>query len=171
MRSTLKNPPVAGPSAERASDPAHAAKSAAGFLDGHLAGLDSEGRPLFLPEGSTGDPFPVAIGIPVSDGTIVKSSRLGRRALVARVQDGAHVLVGFLRERVDTRALAAGPGELEVIVDGETLSLRAERQIELRCGKSSLLLRADGRVVLSGTYVVSTSRGPNKVRGATISLN
>jgi hypothetical protein len=142
-----------------------------GFLKGHLAGIDAEGRPLFLPEGSSGDPFPVAIGIPVADGTLVKSARLNRRALVARVQDDAYVLVGFLRERVDTRALAAGPGELEVIVDGETLLLSAERQIELRCGKASLLLRADGRVVLSGTYVVSTSRGPNKVRGATISLN
>ena len=142
-----------------------------GFLKGHLAGIDAEGRPLFLPEGASGEPFPVAIGIPVADGTLVKSARLNRRAIVARLQDDAYVLVGFLRERVDTRALAAGPGELEVVVDGETLQLKAERQIELRCGKASLLLRADGRVVLSGTYVVSTSRGPNKVRGATISLN
>lgn len=171
MGSTLKNPPLVDRSAERASEGATPAEPGAGFLSGHLAGLDAEGRPLFLAEGSDGRPIPVAIGIPVSDGTIVKSARLGRRALVARVQDTTYVLVGFLRERVDSRALAAGPGELEVVVDGETLNIRAERQIELRCGKSSLLLRADGRVILSGTYVVSTSRGPNKVRGATISLN
>lgn len=145
--------------------------SASGFIAGHLAGVDHEGRVLFLPEGSAGEPIPVAIGVPMADGALVKSARLQRRALAARLSGGDLVLIGFLRERVDPKTRNAGPGELEVLVDGETLLLRAERQIELRCGKSSLLLRSDGRVVLSGTYVVSTSRGPNKLKGATISLN
>src|SRR4249920_2002729 len=134
MGPTLKTPPFIDRSAEGPSRSVAPVEPVAGFLRGHLAGLDAEGRPLFRAEGSDGDPVPVAIGIPVSDGTIVKSARLGRRALVARVQDDTHVLVGFLRERVDSRALAAGPGELEVVVDGETLNIRAERQIELRCG-------------------------------------
>jgi hypothetical protein len=142
-----------------------------GLLTGHLAGVDPEGRLLFEADGREGEAFPVSIGVPVSDGALVKGARLRRRGLVAPLADGGFVLVGFARERVAPRARDAGPGELEVIVDGETLQLTAERQIELRCGKASLLLRADGRVILSGTYVVSTSRGPNKIKGATIALN
>ena len=155
------------------SDP----KSASGRLQqgvtvaGHLCGVDREGRLLFQSEGSSAPPYPVSVAMPVSDGALVKAARLQQRALVLRTENAGDVLVGFLRERVDARWRDAGPGELEVVVDGETLNIRAERQIELRCGKSSLLLRADGRVVLSGTYVVSTSRGPNKIKGATIALN
>ncbi len=141
------------------------------LLAGHLDGVDAEGRILFRAEGSDDPPVPVAIGMAVSDGALVQSARLRRRAVVARTDNAGLVLVGFLRERVDARVRDAGPGDLEVVVDGETLQIRAERQIELRCGKASLLLRADGRVILSGTYVVSTSRGPNKIKGATIALN
>lgn len=142
-----------------------------GLVTGHLAGVDPEGRLLFEADGAAGEPFPVAIGVPVSDGALVKGARLRRRGLVAPLAGGGFALVGFARERVAPKVRDAGPGELEVVVDGETLQIVAERQIELRCGKASLLLRADGRVVLSGTYVVSTSRGPNKIKGATIALN
>ena len=141
------------------------------LIAGHLVGVDSEGRILFRPEGSEDPPFPVAIAMAVSDGALVKATRLAQRALVARTENVGPVLIGFVRERVDARVRDAGPGDLEVIVDGETLNIRADRQLELRCGKASLLLRADGRVILSGTYVVSTSRGPNKIKGTTISLN
>jgi len=141
------------------------------LVDGHLVGIDSEGRLLFRREGSDESPMPVAIGVPLTDGALVTAVRLQRRALVARLAGGGLALVGLLRERVEPRLRDAKPGELEVLVDGETLNIHAERQIELRCGKASLLLQADGRVVLSGTYVVSTSRGPNKIKGATVSLN
>ena len=168
--------PKAGPAitVEPGSRPRQEADETAfagGLLTGHLAGIDAEGRLLFEADGHDGEPFPVAIGVPVSDGALVKGARLRRRGLAAPLRDGGYALVGFARERVASKARDAGPGELEVIVDGETLHIHAERQIELRCGKSSLLLRADGRVVLSGTYVVSTSRGPNKIKGATIALN
>lgn len=141
------------------------------LVAGHLVGVDGEGRILFRPEGSREAAFPVSIAMAIADGALVKAARLMQRALVARTENLGSVLIGFVRERVDARVRDAGPGDLEVVVDGETLNLRADRQIELRCGKASLLLRADGRVILSGTYVVSTSRGPNKIKGATIALN
>lgn len=147
------------------------ARAAPQLVTGHLAGLDGDGRLLFLRDGSADRPIPVAIGTPESDELLIKSAHLNRRALVALVETGEPVLLGLLRERVEQPAPDPQPGELRVLADGETLNIRAERQIELRCGKASLLLRADGRVILSGTYVVSTSRGPNKIRGATVTLN
>jgi hypothetical protein len=138
---------------------------------GHLAGLDREGRLLFMPDLSEGAPVPVAIGTSDSDEAIARAARSNRKAVVAFLTGGDGVLVGLVRARVGDGALSAAHEGPEVLVDGEVLNIRAARQIELRCGKASLVLRADGRVELSGTYVVSNSRGPNKVRGATISLN
>lgn len=139
---------------------------------GHLAGIDADGRVLFRPEGSE-TAVPVAIALEIPDGTLVKAARNGRAAMVLRTTDPQPrwVLTGLVRERVGAKARAAGPGELEVKVDGETVRIEAQRSIELSCGKSSLVLRADGRVVLSGVYVVTKSNGPLKIKGATIALN
>jgi hypothetical protein len=137
---------------------------------GHLAGIDDEGRVLF--RAGAEPPIPVSIALAISDGLVARAARTGERALVVRVGDGDDwMLVGLVRERLPQRQRRAGPGDVEVRVDGDKLIFEAERAIELRCGHSSLTLRKDGKIVLTGDYVVSASRGPNKIRGATISLN
>ena len=60
---------------------------------------------------------------------------------------------------------------LEVTMDGEKVRLQAEHDIELRCGKASITLRYDGRIEVRGTHILSASRGPNRVKGATVALN
>ncbi len=49
-----------------------------------------------------------------------------------------------------------------------TRSLEAEDQLVLRCGKASITLRRNGRLVLRGTHIVSDSAGVNRVRGAQV---
>jgi hypothetical protein len=142
-------------------------------ITGHLHGIDNEGRVLFRAEGADGPPVPVLIGMEVADVVLVEAARLNQRAIVLSTADAEPrwVLVGLVRERVTVKGRDAIPGRLAVEVDGETVRLTAEQSIELKCGKSSLLLRRDGKIILSGDYIVSASRGPNKIRGATISLN
>ncbi len=138
---------------------------------GHLDGVDDEGRVLFRAEGAA-DSTPVVIGLEISDGARVKAARLGRRAFVLLPsRGGAPILAGLLRERVANVARDARPGELEVRMEGETLRLSAEREIELRCGKSRLVLHRDGRVTVSGTHLLQSATGPIRVKGATIALN
>lgn len=141
-------------------------------ISGHLDGVDDEGRVNFRPEGS-GKRFQVAVGIPLSDDEVVKAARLGRRALVLPTADKHPrlVLISLLRERVSVNARDANPGELKVKLDGETISLTARTQIELVCGKSRILLHANGRIELSGSYLLSRSRGPVKLKGATVEIN
>jgi hypothetical protein len=143
------------------------------LVTGHLTGIDEEGRLLFRPEGSDTDPQPVAIGLELSDGALVKAARQQRRALVARTTDPTprHILVGLVRDRVATKAVSARPGTLEVGLDGETLKLTADRDLVLQCGEAKLTLRKDGKIVLSGSNILSTSRGPHRIKGATIALN
>jgi hypothetical protein len=140
-------------------------------LTGRLEGVDDEGRVFFRAEGAA-EPVAVEIGLLLPDRALVHAARGRERALVVRTADPQPrwVLVGLVRERVSETA-AGGPGELQVVLDGETVRLTAERQIELKCGDASLLLRKDGRVVLSGNYLLSNSRGPIKIKGATIALN
>jgi len=156
----------AQPTSDRAASPV------VGAVLGHLAGIDAEGRVLFLADGA-GTALAVAIGLPVADGVVARAARTRQRALAVRANESADdwVLVGLVRDRIPARLRRAGPGDVEIRVDGDKLVFEAERSIELRCGDASLTLRKDGRIVLSGDYVVSESRGPNKIRGATISLN
>jgi uncharacterized protein (DUF2345 family) len=81
------------------------------------------------------------------------------------------VLVGLLRERVGMASREAFHNGIKVRVDGEDVRLQGKSEIELRCGKARILLRKSGYIELSGTYIVSRSRGPVKVKGATIALN
>jgi hypothetical protein len=145
---------------------------AGSLLTGHLDGIDAEGRLLFLPEGAEA-PLPVAIGADLSDGVLVRAVRRRARALVARTSDPTPrwLVVGLVRERVAVAARDAKPGRLEVTVDGERVRLAAEHDIELKCGQASLTLRYDGRIEVRGTHILSASRGPNRVKGATIALN
>ncbi|BBO17395.1 conserved hypothetical protein [Candidatus Brocadia pituitae] len=56
-------------------------------------------------------------------------------------------------------------------VDGERLVLRAEREIELRCGEASIILTKAGKILIRGNYVLSRSRGANKIKGAFVDIN
>lgn len=139
---------------------------------GHLDGVDPEGRLMFRPQGGSAS-FPVLIGVGMSDEELVRAAWTGRRALVVRAggETTQPVLVGFPRERVAERARDAWPGEVEVRIDGETLQLKARKRIELVCGKSRIVLDDQGRIEINGSYLLSRSRGPVKIKGATVEIN
>jgi hypothetical protein len=142
-----------------------------GAVLGRLDGVDDEGRALFRPDGEK-DARPVAIGMQIEDSALVKAAWLGTRALALRSGEGGRlVLISFIRERVASTARDQGPGELSMRVDGDTVTVRAQRTLELVCGKARVILHADGRIDVNGTKILQRSRGPIKLKGATIDLN
>jgi hypothetical protein len=162
-----------GPQAQRTGDGVEALPRTADErpATGHLEGIDDEGRVLFRPEGHLGAPFPVAIGVPLTDAALIEAASRKARAvvLVARDPEQRVVLVGLVRDRVQTSSLRGAA--IDASLDGETVRLEAAQRIELVCGKASIILEADGHVTISGTHVVSASRGPNKIKGSTVTLN
>lgn len=58
-----------------------------------------------------------------------------------------------------------------VRVDGDTVTIEADRELELRCGQSSITLRASGEVYLKGVKIVSRARGTHKIKGASVLIN
>lgn len=56
-------------------------------------------------------------------------------------------------------------------VDGERVLIQAQRQIELRCGDASIVLTRAGKVLIKGNFVLTRSRGANKIKGAYVDIN
>ncbi len=53
----------------------------------------------------------------------------------------------------------------------KTLRLEADEQILLRCGKATLTLSRDGKVVARGSAILTRSSGPNRIKGASVQIN
>lgn len=54
---------------------------------------------------------------------------------------------------------------------GKTIRLNATEETVVVCGKSTIHLKQDGRVVVRGTKLLSRSSGPNKIKGASVAIN
>jgi hypothetical protein len=143
-----------------------------GAISGHLAGIDEEGRILFKDE-VTQTPYPVVIGLSLSDDEVVEAAHLERRALVIKTggQQLQHVLVALLRERITAEAREKDFSQLKTYVSGKAIHIGANNSLELKCGRSRITLHADGRIEINGDYLLSRSRGPIKLKGATIDIN
>jgi hypothetical protein len=99
------------------------------------------------------------------------------RSFVARPASppaGQPVLLVFEDERSHRPVLvglAPSTAPLEAVVDGQRVVLEGREEIVLRCGKASITLRRNGRVVVRGTYVESRSEGVNRIKGGTVRIN
>jgi len=53
----------------------------------------------------------------------------------------------------------------------KVLRIESEQELVLECGQAKIALRADGRIVILGGYILSRSKGANKIKGGTVQLN
>jgi hypothetical protein len=105
---------------------------------------------------------------------------LGRTVLVLAPQSAPPVILGIVAQRLWEQRDAEQEVEAKLPVDGETrtveldrrrLELEASDEIRLTCGKSSLVLRRDGTVVIRGVTITSRALQTNKIRGGTVAIN
>ncbi len=86
-------------------------------------------------------------------------------ALLFEDADPAHpLIVGRIVEPVRQDAAT-------VIRDGEQVKITATERIELRVGKSSIVMEKDGHITIRGTYLVSHASAANRIRGGSVNLN
>jgi hypothetical protein len=104
---------------------------------------------------------------------------LGKQVLLV-FEDGEMarpIIVGFVRDHILSPSKESpaefGTMHSEIRFDFERSSMRIENdeEILLVCGKSSIKLRADGKVIIKGTEIVSRSSGANKIKGASVNIN
>ena len=53
----------------------------------------------------------------------------------------------------------------------EELVLEASQNLTLRCGEGSITIRADGKILIKGTDLVSSARRMNRIKGGAVSIN
>lgn len=85
------------------------------------------------------------------------------------------IILGFMLEPAAMSAVAAPQEEdlpaMDALIDGERVVLYAEHEIELRCGDAALILSADGRIQLRGTYITSHASATQRILGGSVNVN
>jgi len=96
----------------------------------------------------TGDDISKEVALLFEDGDIERPLIVGRIVEPARVED-----------------------EPSVVRDGELVKVSAQEQLELRCGKASIVMKKTGHITIRGTYVTSHASASNRIRGGSVNLN
>lgn len=77
------------------------------------------------------------------------------------------VIIGLL----DAAAAPEPIEQTEVFVDGKRVVLEGMDEIVLKCGKSLLVLRSNGRIVVRGTHIETEAEGVNRIKGSAVQVN
>ena len=128
-------------------------------------------------DGNRGGPVAARVSASIDDAALERAARERQEALLLfEAGDPARpVVLALLRSRTPLiDAVLAGPlppGEKVARVDGQRVEIEGHEEVVLRCGKASLTLRRDGKVVLRGVNVVSQAEQVHKVRGGKVQIN
>lgn len=140
-----------------------------------VVAVEDSGLPIVLVQGES-LPRPASY-VAVDAGRSDSGLRAGAAVVVA--VDEADVLppivlapVGQAAEAaIDEEGLRAEGRRVDAAPTKERLVFESEREIVLRCGRSSITLTRDGKVLVKGVDVVSRASGSNKIRGASVKIN
>jgi hypothetical protein len=144
------------------------AEARQGAVIGVLIGFKDEGQtPLVIFPGQYGD-----AAVEARAGVDIHGSHIGRQVvLVFEDADPRRpIIVGSLA-RAEGPLVRTQPSEVEVDADGERMIVTARAQLVFRCGKASITLTKDGKVLIEGTYLSSRSSGVVRIKGGSVQVN
>jgi hypothetical protein len=102
--------------------------------------------------------------------TVAIAERDTGREAVLMFEDGdprRPIILGLVRPHASQPTTQSG----EVSVDGEQVTLTAEKEVVLRCGHASITLTRAGKILIRGKYVLSRSSGVNRIKGGSVQIN
>ena len=143
-----------------------------GVVIGTLSEPAEDGRPRVLYPGiPTGKPLAA-----ISTETLGEQN-IGHEVALGFV-DGdpaLPIILGLIQKTVSQEQAAKQEvpqdQSVNVQLDGERLTLSADREIVLKCGKSSITLTRAGKVILKGAYLSTHSTGMNRIKGGSVQIN
>jgi hypothetical protein len=143
-----------------------------GIVIGTFSGLGDDGQALVTFEGAGGDePLAALSAVRLED------FDSGRQVALSFIHGDPHrpMILGLIHQPTpaqrDRKGEKAPDPELDVVLDGERLTLTADREIVLQCGKSSITLTRAGKIIIKGEYLSNTSTGLNRIRGGSVQIN
>lgn len=106
---------------------------------------------------------------------------LGQTVLVTVGPDAVPVIIGTVRARlwehrndadvVEAHAVLPPDQPLQAHVDRRRVDLQATDEIRLTCGKSTLVMKRDGTVIVRGVRIVTRATETNRIMGGTVGIN
>jgi hypothetical protein len=131
---------------------------------GVFKGWSPDGEPLVM----TADGE--RAGLPARSTVTLTDEQVGQEVLI--VFDAADVTRPIVVGVIQPRRTAGPPSRpLDVVVDGERVTIEAQKEVVIRCGEASITLTRAGKVLIRGKYVLSRSSGSNRIKGASVEVN
>jgi hypothetical protein len=135
-----------------------------GVTIGILAGFEEGGTPLVTVTGMVD-----GVCLPARSVVELSDAQIGNGVALAFEQSDLTkpVIMGCLIGLAPTHQKQ----NVQVFANGAQLTLSADREIVLRCGKSSITLTRAGKIIVRGAYVLSRSSGVNRIQGGSVQIN
>jgi hypothetical protein len=142
-----------------------------GARRGRIVAIDERGQ-VFVSVGPNRKPTLAALAANVEDAAVrtALDSQLDAILLFEESDPARPIVMGFLR----SGPLPASPARhpcIEADVDGRRVRVVAKDEIVLECGKSSITMRRNGKVIVRGTHVETSSEGTNRIKGGQVKIN
>jgi hypothetical protein len=139
-----------------------------GVLVGTLLGMQgTQASPLVTYPGQPGSAAVAARSvIDLSSADIGKSVVL----MFENADPMKPLIMGVLRSEFNWPSTEGG-GQVRLDVDGAHMVVSAKEQLTLRCGEASVTLTKAGKILIKGTYVLSSSSGLNRIKGGSVHIN
>jgi hypothetical protein len=147
------------------------ARDASAARMGRIVSLDEQGTLKVLVAG-TEHAVPARLAAALTTQQVADAIGNGQPAVL--VFENGNPLRPLIVGLLQPGPLAASDGALPAIdadVDGRRVRLTAREEIVLECGEASVTLRRNGRIVIRGTHVESSSEGTNRIKGGVVRIN
>lgn len=135
---------------------------------GRVVGFADDSPLVDYPANPAGAPLPALAT------AAVPADAAGRAvALLFIAGDPARPLILGLVHGAESSIQQTGeaPAPVSTRLDDETITLTAERELVLKCGRASITLTRAGKVLIRGAYLLSRSSGANRIKGGSVQIN
>jgi hypothetical protein len=115
---------------------------------------------------------PTSAAVPARATLDLHAGHIGKSAVLAfEGGDPLRPIVLGCLQAAGAEPLVAALGQVEIDADGQRLLVSAKDRIVLRCGKASLTLTKEGKVIVQGAYVSNQSSGVLRLKGGSVQIN
>jgi len=146
---------------------------------GWMSHIDESGRPFVFSEEQAETPVLARSMVQIPPG---KEHRiLNRPVLIFHGQEPTQtpIILGIIHDRIVDKKFPDTVSVREedpthVPVSGSRkrrLALDAEEEIQIRVGKSAIILRRDGKIYIKGSNIVSRASQVQKIKGSAVKIN
>jgi len=146
---------------------------------GSVVGVTEDGSPRVDYPGNTRGPLAARVSASIPADILARAAEQHQQALLLfeNGDPGLPILVTLLATPSATPLTDAVLAEPlpsfpeEALVDGERVVIRGQEEIILECGKASITLRRDGKIVLRGADILTVASGVQRIKGGKVQIN